>query len=694
MLANEALLNEAVIKARPVEGELRRTIASDLLRAYGPEWRSRLPESLLAKWGKQREAELELGRDRGPEPLEYASLLELLDVAHVEWDVFAPRFEEAGGEDMLDEFRVLRNPLMHGHRMSAEDCERIIELATRITVSCNAQVRVEEREREQPKGPPGPAVEPYLGDQRRKFYDLVVAEMEGMSGKLAAERQALMEFLIEHKRYLSFALLEKTRTHFAELEDTEQAINRLREFVPPRRPPAPGKNWKLGEWLKWAGRTYLPYRRWMIKVDEEDEEIENFGLEYESWLKANYPRILMDGCPQLVANVYQRIQKLCESNCSVLWLIIDNLADYWLPKFHNALQNAGFTLEQHQRMLAMLPSVTDISRRAMCAGRLPRDAVSTYPDDAAAFAALWGQVDVQEPRFCRAIAEARSAVEEGAQLIALVFNRLDERTHRADDGWFSVEEDIEHELRRMLEKVGVLARAMNSLRPTKLVISTDHGCIKPSQWSETLDLPPSAKPDEDFTYHRRYAVIEDATGLNAIDWHVLDAESFQLPQSYAVPRGQRFIGGRPRGFTHGGLTPEETVVQYFVATPGLREDGELAFFFAGDPIRLGQASQIAISVSNSFVFDVEQVIIGIPHMGLEFASFDLPALSQAVTEALSITLPKDADVREDRTILPLACEYTIGGNRQSVSFDLKVDVMTLYSSDLDGFEGLFDVQRQ
>ncbi len=72
MLANESLLNEAVIKARPVEGELRKAITSDLLRAYGPEWRRGLPESLLAKWGKQREADIELGRDRGPEPIEYA----------------------------------------------------------------------------------------------------------------------------------------------------------------------------------------------------------------------------------------------------------------------------------------------------------------------------------------------------------------------------------------------------------------------------------------------------------------------------------------------------------------------------------------------------------------------------------------------------------------------------------------------
>ncbi len=691
MLANEALLNEAVIKARPIEGEFRGAVASDLLRAYGPEWRNRLPESLLAKWGKQREAELELGRDRGPELIEYASLLELLELVHVEWDVFSPRFEEAGGKAMLDEFRVLRNPLMHGHYMSVEDCERIIELAARITVCCNAQVRIQEKEREQPKAPLSPAVEPFLSDQRKKFYNLVVAEMESMSGRLMAERQALTDFLLEHKRNLSFSLLEKTRAHFSALEDTEQVVNRLGEFVPPRRPPTPGKDWKLSEWLKWAGRAYLPYRRWMIKVDEEDEEIETFGLDYESWLKVNYPQILMDGSPQLVANVYQQIQKLFESNCSVLWLIIDNLADYWLPKLHNALHDAGFTLEQHQRMLSMLPSVTDISRRAMCAGRLPRDAVKTYPDDATAFAALWEQEEVRRPRFCRTVAEAWSAIEEGAQLIALVFNRLDHRTHKADDGWFSAEEDIENEMRRMLERASGIARTMNSLRPTKLVISTDHGCIKPAQWSETLEIPPSAIPDEEFTYHRRYAVIDDDTGLNPIDWHVLDAESFQLPRDYAVPRGQRFIGGRPRGFTHGGLTPEETVVQYLVATPGLREDEELAFFVASDPIRLGQPSEIAISVSNPFVYDVEEVIIRIPYMDLEFAPFDLPALSQVFTEVLTITLPKDIDVHEDKTTLPLTCEYTIGGSRQFVSTELKIDVLTLYSSDLDDFEGLFDV---
>jgi hypothetical protein len=327
----------------------------------------------------------------------------------------------------------------------------------------------------------------------------------------------------------------------------------------------------------------------------------------------------------------------------------------------------------------------------MCAGRLPRDAISAYPDDATAFAALWEKEQVRKPCFCRTVEEARSAVEQGAQLIAIVFNRLDQRTHKADDGWFSVEEDIEQELRRMFEKVSDLARVMNSLRPMKLVISTDHGCIKPTRFSESLDLPQSAIPDEEFTYHRRYAVIKDETGLNPIDWHVLNSEDFQLPLDYAVTRGQRFIGSRPRGYTHGGLSPEETVVQYFVATPGLRDNEQLAFFFASDPIRLGQESNIAISVSNPFVFDVEQVIISVRHLDLEFAPLDLPGLSQVVTQTLPIIFPKDVDVHENKMDLPLTCEYTIGGSRQSVSTELKVDVLTLYSSDIDDFEGLFDV---
>ena len=690
MIANEALINEAVVKARPVEGDLRKAIAADLYRAYGPEWRSQLPGSLVTKWSEQHSAEVEHGRDRGPELIEFASLSELIELINSDRQVFEPRFEEIIGEAILEEFRILRNPLMHSRQMSAEDCERTIELATQITVRCHAQMQVEGRPYKKPEDASDPKLEHRLGDERKQFFDLVILEIEGMSGKMLSERLALKEFLLRNKRYLSFPLLEKARIHFAALDDTEQFFNNLSEFVPPRRPPSPTNEWKLAEWLKWAGRVYLPYRRWMIKVSQEDQEIEKFGLEYEDWLHQSYPKILRDGSAQLIVNVYQQIQKLLDSSCSVLWLIIDNLADYWLPKFHDALQEAGFTLERHQRMLTMLPSVTEISRRSMCAGRLPKDARGAYSDDAAAFYELWELEDVRNPRFCRTIIEARSAVVEGSQLIALIFNRLDQRAHRADDGWFSAEEDIELNLNRMFEKIGELIKAMHSLRPTKLVITTDHGCIKPPEWSEVLNLPSSAKPTGDVTYHKRYTIIKDATGLNPIDWHVLDADSFQLPHNYAVSRGQRFIGGRPRGYTHGGLSPEETVVQYFEATPGTRENEQLTFFYSGDPIRLGQESEVGIIIVNPFVFDVEQVIVRIPHMDVEFAPLDIPALSQITTKPHLVLIPKEVDIHRDRIYLPLICEYSIAGSHNSLSTELKIDVLTLYSSDIDDFEGLFD----
>ena len=85
------------------------------------------------------------------------------------------------------------------------------------------------------------------------------------------------------------------------------------------------------------------------------------------------------------------------------------------------------------------------------------------------------------------------------------------------------------------------------------------------------------------------------------------------------------------------------------------------------------------------------MLIHIPYLNIEFAPLDIPRLSQATTEIKPITLQKGIDVSEDKTILPLACEYSIGGSRQSISIDLMVDVVTLYSSDLEEFEGLFDV---
>ena len=67
------------------------------------------------------------------------------------------------------------------------------------------------------------------------------------------------------------------------------------------------------------------------------------------------------------------------------------------------------------------------------------------------------------------------------------------------------------------------------------------------------------------------SVFRVPQGLNQVDWFVLDRDHYHVPATYAVARGWRYIGTRPQGFTHGGLTPEETIVPLLVCRLGESE---------------------------------------------------------------------------------------------------------------------------
>lgn len=167
----------------------------------------------------------------------------------------------------------------------------------------------------------------------------------------------------------------------------------------------------------------------------------------------------------------------------------------------------------------------------------------------------------------------------------LFYNSLDQYSHETQG--FSDDESVDGHLRLLtrLTNTGFQQCARQGLR-AKALISSDHGSTLLPQNTRVLDVPYFAQAIEDensleddntdknLRYYQRTrtctigqnATQEELLEINE-DWYLLRKDTFNLPTHFLIPRGYAAVKRRPRGWTHGGATPEETIVPFFEVQP-------------------------------------------------------------------------------------------------------------------------------
>jgi hypothetical protein len=693
-MSHEQLLSDSFLATREAEAALRQAVRTDLSRTHGPLWYSLIPEELRGQWAHlEQESKVIGGPDRHAELLDFATLDELGGLINRFADAFEARFDRKDVFQVrLNEFRPLRNALMHGAELSEEDCQRLIRIAVDLSTQCRVEIKAVSR----PQDSTGKAEQsirprptPTLNPAQAKLLNVVQQATAQMSGVLLGERDALAAYLEVNRSCCSPEALAYLSNRFTLLPGTAVLVDRLQGEIAPARPERPKADWGVTHWLKWASRFYMPYRRWMIRYGEADSEIDDMALVYEDWLRQHYPKLLLTGDDALVITMYRIVKEQLDKGMRVLWLVIDNLCGLWEADLVGLLLDAGVRIRESRRMLALLPSTTAISRRALLAGRMSSEATH-FTDDESACHQLWLEQDVPGVAFCTSIKEAERAASQDKRLLILIDNRLDTLAHQPEEPGFDRSEEMLLKMRSLATKVSALLRQMNAVAPTRLVIGTDHGAIYPGPNSQIIAVPPSAIFDEDADRHQRFSIIRDSLGLNSVDWHVLSAESYGLPWTCAVARGQRFIGKRLKAYTHGGLSPEETVVKLLIADIGEREPLELVLSQATPPMRLGRAEQLAILVRNPFDVPVENLELALPQMQVRFASLDVPPHSEAETDEQTVTLPAKAEIRDGVTFLFVMGRFEIAGKASLMQQYLRVRVHELYRSAMDDFGDLLN----
>jgi len=179
--------------------------------------------------------------------------------------------------------------------------------------------------------------------------------------------------------------------------------------------------------------------------------------------------------------------------------------------------------------------------------------------------------------------DMRTKIESG--LYVLLYNALDHQSHESRSFTDDKSTDGHLNLIAQLAEKG-FQQGLNQGLNVKVFISSDHGSTLLPSPGTVLPVPNFAQPfegedtmedeaidkDQKLYQRTRVCAIESEPKESSLkhveqDWYLLRKNVFNLPLDFLIPRGYAAVGRRPKGWTHGGATPEEAVVAFLELQP-------------------------------------------------------------------------------------------------------------------------------
>lgn len=462
--------------------------------------------------------------------------------------------------------------------------------------------------------------------------------LSNMSSELLGELEAVARELERKPEKCNRELVLRLCHHFSLVEGATLFLEKIEMLIPPPKPQQPQEAWGWDEWALWATQEYLPHREWVHVQNRKDPELDRYALIYGEWLYEWYP-VLKNAPGPLVFGVAERIRQLIiDEGYVILWIVIDNLPWVYGLRFVGEMAKHGLVARDNpETRLSMLPSETETSKRALVGGRLPRD-LDPDVDYNHLLWARWKDVPV---RYEKNKPSLDSLVSKDARLYLYQYDALDPIAHRFE---VNRESTVQSNLQSLAKAIADAVKLLR-VRFDKIIamVDSDHGSTLIPKDAKNLNRPPNVRGEKD--KHRRFVVLSHDTDLDSEDWYVLRPAQFGNREIFAVARGYACVEKRPPYYTHGGLTPEETIVPHIEFEPGIKPEWKpLEVVYEGQPIRPGHAQRATFTIRNlnqTRLSDVRLLI-----QGTESRPIAIDAGEQGQIENVLINIPTNVRTPE------------------------------------------------
>ncbi len=484
-----------------------------------------------------------------------------------------------------------------------------------------------------------------------------------MSGELLGELEGIGAHLTRRRDKCTRPLLLELHHHFSTLESGEHIFDKLETLVAPPKPKEPDEKWGWNDWSLWVTQEYLRYREWLQEHNQRDIFVENYAAKYADWLYRSYPTLKQELSP-LIYGCIERVLELVRQDFVVLWLVIDNLPWVYGFEFTDYLTQAGLLVENPIPRLSMLPSETETSKRALIGGRLPRD----LEPQADYNKLVWNQCQDLTVRYASNEPSFDKLISKEAKVYLYQYDALDAASHRFD---VHRKQTRRASLHWLAQQTSSAIQSLQVLFENVVgVVDSDHGSTLLPSGVHTLRLPPRVSKDP--AKHCRFAFVPSHLGVDQAEWYFLGAAEFGLSQHCIVARGHSCIGRRPQFSTHGGLTPEETVVPHIefkmAETPAWIP---IEVRYEGNPIRPHRQEVINLKVRNLNQTRLSEFRLVV--QGRESESINIhPEEEEAEVHDVVIQMPNV--IRESEVIITGFATYIAHGRQRSEPVGILIPV--------------------
>jgi hypothetical protein len=330
----------------------------------------------------------------------------------------------------------------------------------------------------------------------------------------------------------------------------------------------PAESGSLDDWVRvaqWWGEV----RSGLARVNPADSDLETRAWDWWSetdqrflaWLRASYGSQLTRtwaNWPASLDKVQPFLAKRQASSEKLLVVVLDGMG---FTQWTRIRELSSVRVARSGGVLAMLPTLTEVSRQAIAAGGPPiefADSLRSTSKEPQRWASAWSESGVTTAwvRIDGARTEELSAVPFGASdVIGLVLSATDELMHSAELlGDLGMHAGLEAWMRS-----GVFASVLEqaSAHGYETWLTADHG---------NLAVEPAKEPREGAfveragTRARRYAskTLRDDATVEGVIWDALPGYPNEESERLLFAPGR--IGWGPSKLSHGGLSLDEVIV--------------------------------------------------------------------------------------------------------------------------------------
>mgnify|MGYP007123662364 CR=1 FL=1 len=510
-----------------------------------------------------------------------------------------------------------------------------------------------------------------------------VGALSFISGRLEPERAFLVAKL-QDLLHQGIALEKEVYQKILDLHDFPEAVSLARKLLPANEPSSLSDSVSIETAQEWLRDEYLPFYNSCATL-KLTEKTEPFVEQFENWLKRNYSSHLING----TGTAYRQISGLKSQleNGPILLYVFDGLdylggQDVLLP----ILQQAGAYPENEVApYLAFLPTETFIAKPTLVCGCMNSQLPPERPDASFYRKLLQDSFGLDDSEILSATdqdATLYELIQNSARVYLYLDNQLDREYLHAALSPYVRREKYHFHLKKQAAAIIEAARVVKEQHSANLCIGvcSDHGYTELPPNIPTLEIQSSKKGKARSTVIDQFATFEQADEKSKSIWR-LKPGLFGLHEEMAIPLGYGCFGKKPKGATHGGCTPQEIAVPWFILSfqkpvpavpPIVAIDGEI--FRRRKDNRL----KVAFSNPNNYPLSIIEIFLN----GIEIST-PLP-LRIKPNQVGSLEASFDATSTNDVTIDlhgALTMRHRFG--KEKISIRLKIDTKGAMMNEFD-----------